>query len=376
MKYLLTLDSLTLQMVSTSESRFDNKYVSKHFDYKGNAYIVNNRLQLRETRKYELHYLHTFRVWVDGRHVANLSTDCRQPSQPASIKLSFENEIFYTAPGWQHYLNIIEKQLPLAFQSISYLEIAFDFQAPELLRPRLWHIYQHSTFVADNPSPQYAPLRGRQTCSLHHGKTYTFGSKKDGKQIEVYNKSEEIADKNFEKQYILDYWQANGFDLDKPAERIEAKLGSKYFARQKDECLPEASDLHGPALWHIFRKAVGDTFTFRKITETTFDANRNKKTATVTIIELPDIVTQPRAAPYTWKDERDESEHRNRIEAKNAVHRYIRYGRSEDLAQLDYLSKRVTAPKGTDWQHLFQRYAQHFTGSTMADQMARVEMFG
>lgn len=359
-----------------SELLFNSIYVNNHFDYKGNAYIVNNSLQLRKINALDKFYGTLYAVWIDGRHVATLSTDCRLSTQADSIKLSFENEVFYTAPGWRHYLNIIEQQLPLAFQSVSYMETAFDFQAEQLLRPRLWYIYQHSTFVADNTTILYAPLRGRQTCSLHHGKTYTFGSKKDGKQIEVYNKSEEIAEKNFVKQYILDYWQANGFDMSQPVERIEAKLGSKYFARQKDECPPGPSDLEGTGLANIFKKAVGDTFTFRKLTETTFDANRNKKTATVSLIEFPQFLIQPRPAPYAWKEERNESEYRNRSEVKNVIHRYIRYGRSEDLTQLDYISKRVKAPKAIEWQHLFRRYAQQYEGSTIPDQMARVEMFG
>lgn len=362
-------------MVSTSEARFDSKYVAEHYPYKGNAYVVNNTLQLRKL-DYETHYLNKYSVWIEGRHVADISTDCRRASQAQSIKLSFKNNVFYTLPGWAFYLDIIEQCLPLGFQLVSYVEVAFHFQTAEPLRPRMWHIYSQSTFVKDVKNPLYAPLRGMQTCSLHYGESYTFGSKKDGKQIAVYNKTQEIAENGYEKQYILDCLAANGFDMGADVEKIEAKLGGKYFARQKDECPPAPSDLHGATLWHIFKKALGDTLTFRKLTEHTFDANRNRKTATVTLFELPDEVTQPRPAPYAWREERDESEHRNRIEAKNAVTRFIRHGRPEDLTQLDYLRKHVKAPKGTDWKYLLNRYAQDYTGAPSVDSRARIEMFG
>lgn len=56
---------------------------------------------------------------------------------------------------------------------------------------------------------------------------FTVG-KRDGKKFAVYyNKTEEIAERDYKKQYILDYFTANGFDVSKPVYRFELRLNSE-----------------------------------------------------------------------------------------------------------------------------------------------------
>ena len=125
----------------------------------------------------------------------------------------------------------------------------------------------------------------------------------------------------------------------------------------------------------IFLQAVGTTFTFRNLLEVTYDAQRNEKTATITLIQFPDFGAQ---TPYELPkggSTRD-SDARNRSEAKNLVLRFIDKGADQDLQQLEHVRRTVRAPKNFDWSTHFRRYAQQFEGRTSPDRMARIESFG
>jgi len=374
--YLLTIDSLSLQLESLSPSPFSFKYVTENFPLVGNAYFISSRLQLRKAQILDKYYLHVFDVIVDSYKVATLGTDCRQYGNAASNMLAFENEVFYTSPGWFYFLRTVEQDLQLRYKSVSNMEIAFDFQRTVRLLPELCHIYRYSSYLKHNAEVHYAPLDGKTSCTPHHGKLYAFGKGvktkgATGKQIAVYNKTDEIEE-NRHKPYILVYWAANGFDTTQPVERVESKLAAKWL----NKYLIFPSDLDSVAfLGSLFLEAVGKTFTFRKLNEVTYDANRNKKTAQVTLIEFPPFDTQT-LYKLPKNESRCDSDTRNRSEAKNLVLRFIDKGAEQDWLQLEHLRQSVKSPDNSNWTTLFRRYAQQFEGRTTPDRMARVELFG
>ncbi|GAB3295330.1 hypothetical protein GCM10027511_09000 [Hymenobacter humi] len=379
MKFTLTIDALALQLASTSDTlknlAFSNEYIISKYALKGNVYEINKGLLLRKVQKLEKYYMYSFEVWADNVYVANLSTNCRQYGKAGSIKLEFQNSVFYSRPGWLHYLRQIEQHLPLSFVSVSYLEIAFDFQAATALLPQLSNMYRHSTFIQHNPNPQFGPMRGQLHCSLLSGKTYVFGAGvkgKDasGKQVVVYNKTTEIIEKSG-KDYINDYYRANGFDMSLDVERVEVKLSSKYMSKH----LIYLEDLTNfDTMGNIFRVSVGDTFKFRLLGSVTYDANRNKKTATVALIEFQQFSDAPLYLKPVYAND-DATDNRKRTEAKTVVWRYVTYGKSQDLDHLDYIRTDVKAPGGSDWTCLFRKYAHEFHGTPTPERMARIDYF-
>ncbi len=325
--------------------------------------------------KLEKYYLHCFAVWFGEKHVATLSTDCRQAGQAGSIKLTFENEVFYTSPGWYYYLRELEQHLPLSFKSISCLDIAADFQSDSLL-PELCRIYRYSSFIDENTEIEYAPLVGKLGCTLRHGKQYEFGTSvtkrgSNGKQVAVYNKTLEIEEISH-KQYILDYYAAQGFDTTKPVVRVEVRLTAAYLSKLPiDDVTLNRLD----GLASIFRQAVGNTFAFRKVKETYFDASRNKKTATFTLIDFAELDAEPLAKTLPVIAYKENNDVCNRIEAKNAMMRWIHNGDAQDLAQLLYIEKNVPAPKSSTWRTCFTRFASAYDRNVTEDRASRMGMF-
>lgn len=367
---------MTLQVLTTNVELFNYKYIAENYKTQGNVFEVDATVHLRKTKKIEKNYLHSFAVWVGGVHVANLSTDCRLPGQESSIKLQITNQVFYTLPGWLHYVRIIEHHMPLCFKSVSYLEIAYDFQASSPLLPALCWVYRYSSFIEKNTEIKFGPIDGRLKCSLQYGKEYTFGggakkSNGTGKQIAVYDKSAQIAETGT-KEYISECYRKNGFDMSIPVERIETRLGEKYLGK----IFITLDGLNNAEkLGQIFKAAVGNTFVFREVTKSFYDANRNKKTPTVTLIEFPELSSAPLYLLPVGDNMKENNDHSNRITAKTILHQYVAFGSEQDLQQLQHFAQTVKAPRNTTWAQLFNRYAQAYEGSPTPDRNARIDRF-
>ncbi|QKG52251.1 hypothetical protein [Hymenobacter sp. BRD67] len=264
--------------------------------------------------------------------------------------------------------------MPLIAKGISYLEIASDFQLDAPLLRTMSDLYRHSTFIAMNPNAKYGPLRHQQKCSLLNGSEYIFGNslkgnKGSGKQVVFYPKSPEITVRG--KDYISAYYAQNGFDLSQLVERVEVRLSSRYLSK----FLVSITDLNDiQALGNIFRVAVGDTFTFRVLGKYYYDANRNRKSETVTLLEFADFSNESLVRrPQCIQD--DTSDWRNRAEAKNAVLRFVARGNAQDWAQLVHISQEVRAPDEWSWKALFMLYALDYQGAPTPERKARIEMF-
>jgi hypothetical protein len=375
---LLTIDKLVLQLeFNNPYETFNYEWIQNNYKVNGNCFGINSDVQLRKIPKLEKYYLNAFAVWVGDYYVADLSTDCRQIGQKESIKLAFKNEVFYTKPSWKFYLNKIEMALQLSFKSITILEIANDTQLDNPILPRLCSVHKQSIFLKyNNPAEiKYAPLEGRQSCSvLNNGATYVFGNgltgkNSTGKQVIVYDKTAEIKESS-EKGYILDYYTLNGIDITKSVERIEVKLASKYLKK----FLISPSDLVSNSfLEQLFVTAIGSTFKFRDLTKTVYDANRNKKTESFSLIDFDGFNSSPLylLPIYSNQNERDIPK---RQTAKFTLYQYIKFGRKQDLEHLQHL-KNLNAPKNCTWHTLFQRYAKDYEGRMTEDIVQRINQF-
>ena len=358
MKTTIIIDSLVLNLDCTHHT-FNLAFIDT-LPRSGSAYCFGDNCYLRlSSDRIEKYYHHSFDVWIGGKKVGNLNTDGRMPKQSDLIAFKFSNWVFYSAPGWYHYYEILNNSLGLYAKSINYLELAHDRNAE--LRKQLSKIYHCSTLDKLNEEAIYSPALSRIKFSLlGNGTMYVFGEARGkkgcGKQVVVYDKGEEIE---ASKKYYIALWHhANGLDTAQLIERIEARFTNKYLGKLQIGI----TDLLNPeTLLRLFKMAVTNVFSFKDLRQKKYTKHRNEKATFIHLFDAEALTTAP---PIQLKEVtlRDDSDNRNRSALKTAVNDYLKSGKPQTSEYIRQFVSEKQAPKGRTWLELITRYSNQYSG--------------
>lgn len=378
-KYIITLDKLIVSLKINDSETFNYNYIQDNYKYRGNTYTLSPQLELRKNNHHqEPYYLNSFDLWAEGDKIGQLHTDCTRPQVLETVKFQFENWIHYTGRGFTYYLNLLS-DIDLWVETISYFEVAFDAHFLRPLMPRLSNIERHSTMDEYNPFPKYKPLSKVLISKLHNGSQYVFGksaTSSSGKQIAVYNKTKQLGDlkgKGKAKDHITAFHAANGFNMEKDIERIEARISNAWLVANGVSITAE--DLVNPSiLLTLFLKAVADVLKFRNMqAHGGYDTNRNYKPKVIDLLPLQALKAHAVELPQRLATTASGiSDSKKRITLKTLVHQFVATGNAETAAAIRHFRNTNTAPKNADWDMLIGRYAQSYDGNPTAESKERI----
>lgn len=233
---LLTIDWLTLNV----DDVFSNLILDEN-----NQFIQDDFVLTLVPDKRTAHFNKVFTLNYQGRFVSTITSSSNSPHilvNRAHIK--FENFLFYENSTKEIACKIIEK-FNIFYVSISRLDIAVDgvYLHPFInnylfsnektsVRSTVRRYSQH-----DNLCPYITTTESIRNHSFDAYYIGQMGSKKTNKAkserfIRYYCKTKEIRETN-KKQYILDYFKNNSFDLEKEVYRFEVEISSSFLAKIK-----------------------------------------------------------------------------------------------------------------------------------------------
>ena len=295
------------------------------------------------------------------------------------VKFEFDNWVHYCQPGIEYYVNLLN-DIDLWIETISYFEIAFDFQLLKALLFRISNIERNSTLDELNPNPKFRPLtKVKSFNKLHNGTMYTIGasalsSNGNGKQLCFYNKTNELADKRAAgkpKEHITEFHTANGLDESKDVERLEAKISNRWLTANNISLA--IHDLANPeVLKTLLIKAVGELLKFKDIKSGSYDSNRNYKNKIIDLLPLESLQAQPVTLPSRNTSTNLTSDNKKRVTLKTLVTQFVESGKMETAAAIRHFTESNTPPKNATWDDLKTRYALSYEGRPTDESKDRI----
>lgn len=234
---LLTIDWLTLNVDDVFSSLImDENNLFHHGDFK---------LELIPKMR-TANFNKVFTMWYQGQSIATISSSSN--SQHILLNrahLKFENSLFYDGRIKDIACAIVEN-FSIKFISISRLDLACDgVYLHNFLNSYLYHDEKTSIRTRINRYCQHDNIQP-VNLSTENIRTYSFDSFYIGQMgnrslsrsrserfIRYYNKTREVQETG-KKQYVLDYYKNNGFDLEKDVYRFEIQFSSSHLAKLKD----------------------------------------------------------------------------------------------------------------------------------------------
>lgn len=170
------------------------------------------------------HYRYIYDVYIGAKQFYVVEVSPRKGKDDTNAIVKLENWLLYD--DWHTELQRFLQHNTRELLRISRLDIAFD---------GLNNIYNMMCdFAADKNDAYGVKLIGKSKISAHElsritkrPKGFTVGTSKGLKQIAIYNKSKDIL--RNQKNYIKEYWHANGLDVQTDVYRFEVRLKNKYL---------------------------------------------------------------------------------------------------------------------------------------------------
>ena len=239
--YLFTLDWLTIRMTQNFNlSHFEqgfmdfDEYRLELLDNNGTKIFKNiANVYFREGKD----SIGSGSIYVK---VGQICFNSRLPTHNQTCTYKLENWVFYDSEMWQTnkvalttgFMDAINSTyLGLSRVDIAVDGVDLDNFATDVLKHNVFH-----------------QLFRQNMCSLASSNeilstNFRVGSNKGDKTCVYYNKTKEIHDRGYKKQYILDYFKSNGFDLSVDIKRFELRLKSSAIKTMKGF---KISDLFNP----------------------------------------------------------------------------------------------------------------------------------
>ena len=156
---------------------------------------------------------------------------------PATTIFKLENRVLYQSDYIARTFQFIAA-CDFTYKGITRIDLAYDCNqyANGLLPDNLIHRYMDNRYlkiglnnyaVHGNATYKINPKNpvhpSQDDIQPHNYSGILWGSRKSDIQVNIYNKSKELQDKE-SKPYITDYWKLCGLDLDKPVWRTEIRI--------------------------------------------------------------------------------------------------------------------------------------------------------
>lgn len=273
-KLLINMDWLSFRLKETihrDDFNDDNEWISE-----------NERYVLVLEEIGDTNYRYRACVWCDAVHIGWLYFDSRNKWLKETMQFKVENKILYDDRFRKDRKEDILSRLCRALNSEIYccnrLDIAIDG-------------VDFNTFFNNASQGLYSQLRGSkikyQSELFDAPFYYTVGSRRGRKFARYYRKDLEIARHEGRKDYILEYWYFNGFNLDIPTYRFELQLNSQAIKRIKGFEIDDLFD--NQKLQALFESQLKNFFQFVPAHHPDTKMDRRPKVA---LFEFPETVKQ------------------------------------------------------------------------------------
>lgn len=187
--------------------------------------IIKSPLQTQSFKS--LYYIHDKQT---GDEVAVMAAEPRNEMCMAenSAIIKIVNKYLYQK-NFSHFVRFVLQDLQLTFINITRLDIAYDFEKFATMPVREFcHSLDANIFLKEHKCKSRTT---KTTTSVEHGKftggieSIKFGLETSKVNYQLYNKTLEMAQKVL-KPWILEHWQANGYDGVNEVWRLEFSLHS------------------------------------------------------------------------------------------------------------------------------------------------------
>lgn len=259
---LITIDWLTLNVPDV--------FTGLKFD-ENELFQVGEYVLSWERTKKTKNFNNLYKLFHDGEQIATIASNSNSElilKGRSHIKL--ENHLFYNGTLKKHISEIF-KIFAIGESKISRLDIAVDGTKIHLFTSKFYfneidknHLYR----IRDNDNITPVAFT-RNHLQNHFFYSFYVGQmgnsktekKRGSKIVRYYNKSMEIRDNGLKKQYILNWYQKNGFDTTKDVYRFEVELNSDYIKTLQGFHITDLFDQS--KLQSIFIKSLENLFEFR-----------------------------------------------------------------------------------------------------------------
>jgi hypothetical protein len=299
---ILTYDSESIYFIDKLHITFCltnviKKEISNSF-FKRESIRIGKYLILKPNYANGANYHHSFMIEIEGVHFGYLHL--KNTKKTRINKIEIDNRILYEKPIIYILARLyhITKIFGLQFNNINVVEIARD--SPNPLYSMLSEIYYQSTkcnSVVHEISGKKPLFKPCTKAKLHDypdddtkNGTFTIGSKSSETFLKIYNKTPEIANNNFKKNYINEIHEQH-FGANQNISRVEVSIFTNAFRQNGvlknfDNCLMEI--LNPTTHLPMFFKALGEKLTFNKLSTRVWNKSNNDKYEKIRLIPHPD----------------------------------------------------------------------------------------
>lgn len=280
-KILLNIDWLTL---SCSD-------IWAHFDYDENGIYSIENYTLEQIERRTTHFDKFLNLYKNGVHIAEILYSSNHPTILKNRShIKFKNDLFYSGE-----LKLIYEEIynlySLSSVKISRIDICADgVYHHKLINQYFKHKTNETThklnYIRCHDRDNYNPIAS--TYKENYSSNYTSftigsrGSRKLDKSIShrfirYYNKTKELIDNggqidengniiNSKKQYIVDYFQKNNFDLKKDVFRFEISIRGSWLNTLESFDIMDIMNING--LTTLFLTSIKNFYEFKFIINT------------------------------------------------------------------------------------------------------------
>lgn len=233
-KLLITLDWLTLNV--------EDKFQLMEFDGQGIKETENFIYKLQEFGRTS-HFNKMLKVYEKGQVIGTITFDSNNPKMlKGRAHIKFENHLFYSGQIKEVVERIIVEN-SLQSIKISRVDVAVDgVYFHPFLNKFLYENKLKNSIRRVRDTDNITPVGFTRDSIQNHKFTNFYigqrgnrnkGTSKSSKFARYYNKTAEIKETGNKKEYILEHYKINGFDLTKDVYRYEVELSSTYISSLK-----------------------------------------------------------------------------------------------------------------------------------------------
>ncbi len=279
-KCLIHLDRLSITFKLWSGSSFQD---IRNPDWIPQEQIFNEITIIHDTAPGLGAYYHSYRVHYKGIFVGKLNAATKLKKN--ELQFDFSKEVFYAFHSvyWFEVFGALKANLGIIYNNIRYLEISIDTNKD--LVGQFSSLYQNSVCNNLRSGDRYKMKANTIVHVMHNG--HSFVIEGTDNEIVIYNKSSHAE--NFIQEYFINNGLVNG-----DVHRIESRLTWNYirYLRNKKSLDINIETLKDQGkLASIFKISTINKITFKDITISTIDYNRNKQFHSISIIDDLDINT-------------------------------------------------------------------------------------
>ena len=186
-----------------------------------NSHWLDERSCIVRTENTNKTFEGLYLLLIDGIKIGELSFNSRYSFvSDEVVHLKIDNKLLYSVECGEH-IRYITNVLGFTYSHIKRIDIAIDTNNTDVLS--FMNKYINSSKIKVKGKQKFIDTRTLGKAS----KTVYYGSPKSGKQIRIYNKTDEVIRSG--KDYILDFYTLNGLNYEKAeVQRIELTLRTKY----------------------------------------------------------------------------------------------------------------------------------------------------